>query len=159
MANEGILLTYKVIGKEASRLLFPVFPVVLHLSLLMFNFILKGFLFVAFPALTFLWPCTPLIFAQSQASKPLTPLQRHLDAARRAQAAQDLNKAVEEYRKALSLKPVGAAEIYQNLGLVYHLQFTYQDAIKSFEKALSLQPNLWASHLFMGIGLYKTNQS
>ena len=152
------LLTYKVVGKEASRLLFPVFPVVLHLSPLMFSFILKGLLFVAFPALTFLWPGTAAIFAQSQASNPVTPLQRHLEAARKAQAAQDFTLAVEEYRKALSLKPVGAAEIYQNLGLVYHLQFKYQDAIQSFEKALSLQPNLWASHLFLGIGLYKTNQ-
>jgi tetratricopeptide (TPR) repeat protein len=158
MANEGILLTCKGIGKEASRLLFPVFPVVLHLPPLMFSFILKGFLFVAFAALTFLWPGTAVIFAQPQASNAVTPLQRHLEAARKAQAAQDFTLAVEEYKKALNLKPVGAAEIYQNLGLVYHLQFKYQEAIQSFEKALGLQPKLWASHLFLGIGLYKTNQ-
>src|SRR2546423_613337 len=124
----------------------------------MFRFILKRFLCVAFMVLVLLCPGTAFIFAQSQVSKPLTPWQRHLEAAKRAQAAQDFTRAVEEYKKALSLDPAGAAEIYQNLGLVYHLQSRYQDAIPSFEKALNLQPNLWASHLFLGIGLYKTNQ-
>src|SRR5438132_524549 len=124
----------------------------------MFRFLLKSLLFIAFAVLAFLWPCTEFIFAQSQAPNPATPLQRHLEAARTAQAAQDFTRAAEEYKKALSLSPADAGEIYQNLGLVYHLQFKYQEAIQSFEKALSLQPNLWASHLFLGIGLYKTNQ-
>ncbi|MEW5976497.1 MAG: tetratricopeptide repeat protein [Acidobacteriota bacterium] len=81
----------------------------------------------------------------------------HLEAALNAQKRGQLVKAAEEYRAALKIIP-GSAEIHQNLGLVYHLQNRFQDAILSFEKALSLEPALWASNLFLGIACYKTNQ-
>lgn len=83
--------------------------------------------------------------------------RRHIEAAKQAQGAHNLAKAVEEYKKALALAP-RSAEIYQNLGLVYHLQNKYRAAIPAFEKAVALQPDLWASHLFLGMDYFKTNQ-
>jgi tetratricopeptide (TPR) repeat protein len=99
---------------------------------------------------------TSLLASQSPAIRT-EAVQRHLAAAKQAQAAGDFAKAAEEYMKALRLQPK-SAEIYQNLGLVYHLQNNYREAIPAFQKALALQPSLWGSNLFLGIGYYKTNQ-
>jgi tetratricopeptide (TPR) repeat protein len=84
-------------------------------------------------------------------------LQRHLEAAKQAEQVRDYARAAEEYKKLLSLRPQ-SAEICQNLGLVYHLQNKFQEAIPVFERALALQPNLWGTSLFLGIDYYKTNQ-
>jgi tetratricopeptide (TPR) repeat protein len=99
---------------------------------------------------------TDLLAAQPPATRE-EAIHRYLAAARLAQAAGDFPKAAEEYKKALTLQPK-SAEIYQNLGLVCHLQNNYREAIPAFEKALALQPDLWGSNLFLGIGYYKTNQ-
>jgi len=88
-----------------------------------------------------------------------TPLaaRQHLTAALDAQKRGQFAGAAQEYEAALKLIP-GSADIFQNLGLVYHMDNRYQKAIQAFEKALALEPGLWASHLFLGIGCYKTNQ-
>ena len=83
--------------------------------------------------------------------------RQHLQAALSAQRQGQLGKAAQEYEAALKIVP-GSPDVFQNLGLVYHLMNQYQNAISAFEKALKLDPQLWASNLFLGIACYKTNQ-
>jgi len=55
---------------------------------------------------------------------------------------------------------VGAetAESWQRRGLELHLQNRFGEAIPAFREAIRLDSSLWTSHLFLGIGLYRTNQ-
>src|SRR5262245_30829699 len=110
-------------------------------------------------AFVFLFFAGPQLLAEEPvgSSALRATLQRHLDAARQAEQVSDYARAAEEYKELLSLKPQ-SAEICQNLGLVYHLQNKFQEAIPVFERALALQPSLWGSSLFLGIDYYKTNQ-
>jgi tetratricopeptide (TPR) repeat protein len=109
-----------------------------------------GFLFLAVPC--------KLVAEEPVSSSALrATLQRHLEAAKQAEQVRDYARAAEEYKELLSLRPQ-SAEICQNLGLVYHLQNKFQEAIPVFERALTLQPSLWGSSLFLGIDYYKTNQ-
>ncbi|MBM3727001.1 MAG: tetratricopeptide repeat protein [Acidobacteria bacterium] len=50
------------------------------------------------------------------------------------------------------------AEAWQRLGLEQHLRNDFPGAIRSFEQALKLNPALWTSDLFLGIGYYRTNR-
>jgi tetratricopeptide (TPR) repeat protein len=99
-----------------------------------------------------------LLFSQAQSASSVTAaVQQHFEAARQAEGARDYARAAEEYKKILTLKPQ-SAEACQNLGLVYHLQSKFREAIPVFERAMALQPSLWGSSLFLGIAYYKTNQ-
>jgi tetratricopeptide (TPR) repeat protein len=79
-----------------------------------------------------------------------------LDKARRAELAGNLPAAEQAYETELKLRP--AADTWQRLGLVRHLQNKYKEAIPAFREAVRLNPALWTSHLFLGICLYRTNQ-
>ena len=81
--------------------------------------------------------------------------ESYVAAARQAEAKGDLAAAERDYEKALALRPDAA--VYQRLGLVRHLQNKYSAAIPAFRQALKRQPGQWASHLFLGIDLYRTN--
>lgn len=72
------------------------------------------------------------------------------------QAERDLAAAERAYEQALKARP--AAETWQRLGLVRHLQNKFEAAIPAFREATRLAPSLWTSHLFLGICLYRTNQ-
>ncbi len=80
----------------------------------------------------------------------------HLAAASKAESSGDLVSAELEYEKALSVKPDAA--VYERLGLVRHLQNKFTQAIPAFIQSLKLQPNRWASQLFLGIDLYRVNR-
>jgi tetratricopeptide (TPR) repeat protein len=79
----------------------------------------------------------------------------HLAAASKAERSGDLIAAEREYEKALSVRP--DAPVYERLGLVRHLQNKFAEAIPAFKQSLRLQPERWASRLFLGIDLYRTN--
>lgn len=79
----------------------------------------------------------------------------HVAAASKAERSGDLVLAEREYEKALSVRPDAA--IYERLGLVRHLQNEFSAAIPAFAQSLKLQPERWASRLFLGIDLYRTN--
>ena len=79
-----------------------------------------------------------------------------LPAARQAELAGDLPAAEKAYENELKIRP--AAETWQRLGLVRHLQNNFEAAIQAFREATRLDPSLWTSHLFLGICLYRTNQ-
>ena len=71
-------------------------------------------------------------------------------------AAQDL-ATVERQALELSEAQPSAAN-WQKLGLSRYLQNKYGPASAAFRQALRLDSSLWASHLFLGVSLYRTNQ-
>ena len=77
---------------------------------------------------------------------------QHFRLARQAQLQSNLNAAAEEYRAIISRNPKFAGA-YLNLGLVYHEQRKYREAVKALESAASLQPGLLGAQLFLGIDL------
>lgn len=77
-------------------------------------------------------------------------------AASQAERSGDLASAERGYEKALSGRQDPA--VYERLGLVRHLQNKFAEAIPAFSQALKLQPDRWASRLFLGIDLYRTNE-
>src|SRR5213594_2405261 len=83
--------------------------------------------------------------------------QSHYLAARDAEKDGNLDKAVAEYLSALRLRP-DEPIILNNLGLVYHLQGKYREAIKTLQGAVRSNPSLVGARLFLGIDYYRTNQ-
>ena len=57
----------------------------------------------------------------------------------------DLNKAAEEFQKAIEIKP-GYADAYHNLANTYQRMGRFDAAIENYQKAAELNPNLWQSH-------------
>ena len=80
-----------------------------------------------------------------------------LAAARQAEGRKDFAAASGHYQRILTIKPDWAL-IHQSLGLSYHFQSRYSEAIAAFRKALELDERLWGAHLFLGMDYYRTNQ-
>jgi tetratricopeptide (TPR) repeat protein len=77
----------------------------------------------------------------------------HFARARQAQSHQSLEVAAEEYRAIVARNPrFAGAQL--NLGIVYHQQRKYREAIKAFESTVSLEPQLLGAQLFLGIDEY-----
>jgi len=57
----------------------------------------------------------------------------------------DYQKAVEEFQKAIELKP-NYGDAYHNLANVYHQIQKDDSALENYQKALSFNPNLWQSY-------------
>jgi tetratricopeptide (TPR) repeat protein len=79
-----------------------------------------------------------------------------LSAAREAERARDFGGAESIYLQLLAHGP--SATLYERLGLVRHMQDKFEMAAQAFEEAIKLDQNLWGSHLFLGIDLYRMNQ-
>ena len=77
-------------------------------------------------------------------------LQSYLAAAKQAAARKDFSGAAESYRKAVEASPQ-TAELWTNLGLMYHESSNFPEAIKSFTEAARLKPSLYVPQLFLGI--------
>lgn len=69
--------------------------------------------------------------------------------------AADLQATERAYEEQIRRRP--SAELWQRLGLVRHLQSRYDAAVPAFREAIRLHPQLWTSHLFLGICLYRLN--
>jgi tetratricopeptide (TPR) repeat protein len=80
----------------------------------------------------------------------------HFDRALKAQRANDLQTAETEYRLVTSRNPRFAGA-YLNLGLVYHQQKRYTDAVNALKTAVELNPHGLGGQLFLGIDEYLTN--
>jgi tetratricopeptide (TPR) repeat protein len=79
-----------------------------------------------------------------------------LGEAREAQSRGDFSRAAQKYTEAAKLAP--DAEIYEKLGLAYFLGNFYPQAVEAFSDALGMEPQRWASHLFLAESLYKLNR-
>src|ERR1039458_889540 len=77
-------------------------------------------------------------------------LQSYLAAAQQAAARKDFPAAADSYRKAVEASPQ-TAELWTDLGLMYHETSNFQEAIKSFTEAARLKPSLYVPQLFFGI--------
>ena len=77
-------------------------------------------------------------------------LQSYLAAAQQAAARKDFPAAADSYRKAVEASPQ-TAELWTDLGLMYHETSNFQEAIKSFTEAARLKPSLYVPQLFLGI--------
>ena len=93
----------------------------------------------------------------------VAPAQTSLDPAehyRRAQQAmeaRDYQAAEQAWKSVIALLP-DLPEARSNLGLVYHLQQNYEDAIAQFQEALRQKPGLLAAKVFLGIDYYLTSR-
>src|ERR1039458_3633505 len=90
--------------------------------------------------------------AVASAEEPAQTLQSLLAEARNAQSRRDFNAAAESYRKAVELDP-SVAELWANLGLMYHESGKPAEAIRSFKEAIRLNSSLFVPQLFLGIEL------
>jgi tetratricopeptide (TPR) repeat protein len=87
---------------------------------------------------------------------PQASLEQLLGEAREAQNQGDFAGAARKYTEAAKLRP--NAEVYEKLGLAFFLGNSYSQAIEAFSDALRMEPQRWASHLFMAESLYKLNR-
>jgi tetratricopeptide (TPR) repeat protein len=95
-----------------------------------------------------------LCSAQTQVGRQV---EQYLRDAQEAERSKDYERSAQAYLKILQIRPEWAL-IHQSLGVVYHLQSRYPEAIATFERALALDPKLWGSRLFLGMDYYRTNQ-
>jgi len=77
----------------------------------------------------------------------------HFKLARQAQLNSNLPVAAAEYELVVARNP-NFAEAHLNLGIVYHQQKKYREAIQRLQTASSLKPSLIGAQLFLGIDLY-----
>jgi tetratricopeptide (TPR) repeat protein len=87
---------------------------------------------------------------------PQVSLEQMLGEAREAQNRGDFAGAARKYTEAAKLRP--NAEVYEKLGLALFLGNSFPQAIEAFSDALRMEPQRWASHLFLGESLYKLNR-
>ncbi len=76
--------------------------------------------------------------------------------ARKAEQSGNLPLAESLYEKLVAARP--AADLYQRLGLVRHLQNKFAEAANAFSEAIRLNPRSWPSHLFLGIDDYRLSR-
>jgi tetratricopeptide (TPR) repeat protein len=107
---------------------------------------------VRFPCLAFLL----IAIAGRSFAQELDPWTvDHFARAVQAQHANDLPTAEAEYRLVTSHNPRFAGA-YLNLGIVYHQQKKYTDAVSMLKTAVLLDPHVLGSQLFLGIDEYLT---
>ncbi len=105
----------------------------------------------------FAWIALWSIFAEHSAIRAQdsdAELKRHFAAARQAQTAGDLDKAIREYQAAIRLQPA-IAELYADLGLVYQVDGHFEESTQALKKALTLKPDLRGVDLLLGIDYVK----
>ncbi len=85
-------------------------------------------------------------------------LQSFLAAAQQAAARKDFSSAAVSYKQAVAISPQ-TAELWTNLGLMYHETGEFAEAIKSFSEAARLKPSLYVPQLFLGIDNLELKQT
>ena len=109
---------------------------------------------------TVLAPCLTIAFTNSVVSAVVgaiqpdnnEKLQSYLAAAQQAAARKDFYAAAAAYKQAVEASPQ-TAELWANLGLMYHETRNFQEAVKSFAEAARLMPSLCVIQLFFGYQL------
>ncbi len=94
------------------------------------------------------------IAATLQAQTPSEGMGAHAQTARDAEQRGDFATAVREYEYLTAQLP-RSAEIQSNLGVALYFDHQRERAIAVFRKAIVLNPNLLAPHLFTGLAWYQ----
>ena len=105
----------------------------------------------------FIWLVWAALFLTVIGLSAETQIAERLEAAQRAERAQDYAAASREYEEILKVQP-NLPLIRQSLAITYHLQNRFPEAIAEFQRALRLDATLWGTYLFLGMDYYKTNQ-
>jgi tetratricopeptide (TPR) repeat protein len=95
------------------------------------------------------------VVARAQELSP--EVRKHFAAARQAQDAGFLDKAVQEYLAVIRLHPA-PPEAYVNLGLVYYAQSKFEDSARALTTAGKLRPGMRGVSLWLGIDDVKLNR-
>lgn len=109
-------------------------------------------LFAAFVAVTALnWPSGGVLAQTSGLSQAdRSFIEGHFRAAKSFEASQRYDQAANEYELILERYPHAVPRVYQNLGLSYYLQRRYENAVKTFEKGLEMEPGMFGARLLLG---------
>ncbi len=78
--------------------------------------------------------------------------ERHGQQGRELYAKGRFGEAIQEFKKAIKIAP-NFADLYNHLGLSYHLNGEYELAIKTFKQAIRLNPRYVEAHLNIAITL------
>jgi tetratricopeptide (TPR) repeat protein len=102
------------------------------------------------------------ILAASMASHPFaqavsSDMAAHAQAAQEAEQRGDFSAAAHEYEYLTHQLP-RSAEMESNLGVALYFNHQWEPAIAAFRKAIALNPNLLAPHLFSGLAWYQLSQ-
>jgi tetratricopeptide (TPR) repeat protein len=93
----------------------------------------------------------------ARAQKISSEVREHFAAARQAQDAGTLDKAVQEYLAVTRLRSA-PPEAYVNLGLVYYAQSKFEDSARALATASKLRPGMRGVSLWLGIDDVKLNR-
>ena len=90
------------------------------------------------------------LWAQGPSAPTGDRIRNHFQRAQEALARKDHSLAEQEFEKILALNPA-LAGAHANLGIARYLQAKYDPAIRSFLRALELQPEMTNVELFLGL--------
>jgi tetratricopeptide (TPR) repeat protein len=93
----------------------------------------------------------------ARAQEISSEVREHFAAARQAQDAGSLDKAVQEYLAVTRLRSA-LPEAYVNLGLVYYAQSKFEDSARALATASKLRPGMRGVSLWLGIDDVKLNR-
>jgi tetratricopeptide (TPR) repeat protein len=93
----------------------------------------------------------------SAAQTASSDMASHAQAAQAAEQRGDFSTAVREY-ESLTYQLPRNAEIQSNLGVALYFDHQWERAIPVFRKAIALDPNLLAPHLFSGLAWYQLSK-
>jgi tetratricopeptide (TPR) repeat protein len=111
--------------------------------------------------LTGVWLMASLLLAADPPQLTLEArsfIEIHFLAAKRAEAASDFARAIDEYQQILKKYPKVVPAVYQNLGLVYYLARKYEAAIETFNEGIQMDPSMVGAQLFLGNAYLATEQ-
>jgi len=108
------------------------------------------------PGFIFAWVLCLLFLARPAHAQDSADSTNLFERAAEAMRSGDLNRAGEGFAAAVKASP-SFAEAHFNLGLVREEQGRFEEAVGSFQKALSLKPRLHGANLFLAIAYYRMN--
>ena len=92
------------------------------------------------------------------------PIQELIEQGRRHFISKNYPRAQQEFQKAIRSGAARYADIFNMLGVIYHSEGRFNDAIESFREALEINPNYMEANLNLAIlyndlGEYKASRS
>ncbi len=101
-------------------------------------------------------PCLTIASPQEK-TPPSNPFERVAAQADQSRGANDLEKAIVLYRKALGMRP-GWAEGWWSLGTILYEQDKYAEASRAFQHVVSLRPEHGSAKVMLGLCEFELGQ-